>query len=199
MHFDNLQLFALINAPVDPSRWALSLALAAAQGLIWLVPLALSLAWWRADADGRRELLQMLLVALLALGAGQLVTWIWPQPRPFALHLGHQFMAHADDPGFPSDHVTVFWSLAVAALGTRTHRRWAPVLLVLGLLVGWSRVYLGVHFPLDVLGAAPVALVGMLVERLLRRPLAPLWAALLRLDDRLHEQLLRVWGRRRRA
>ncbi|ODV06672.1 MAG: hypothetical protein ABT20_12865 [Rubrivivax sp. SCN 70-15] len=192
-------MFALINAPANPARWTLTLALAVAQGLIWLVPLALSLAWLRGGAETRRELLQMLLVALLALGVGQLVTRFWPQPRPFALHLGHQFMAHADDPGFPSDHVTVFWSLAVAALGTLGCRRWAPVLLVLGLLVGWSRVYLGVHFPLDVLGAAPVALAGVLVERLLRRPLAPLWAALLRLDDGLHEQLLTLWRRRRCA
>lgn len=199
MRPEDLQLYALINAPADPARWTLALALAVAQLLIWLVPLALSLAWLRGGAASRRELLQMLLVALLALGVGQLVTLLWPQPRPFALHLGHQFLAHADDPGFPSDHVTVFWSLAVAALGTRRHLRWAPVLLVLGLLVGWSRVYLGVHFPLDVLGAAPVALVGALVERLLRRPLRPAWLALLRLDDHVHEQVRVVWGRRRRA
>jgi undecaprenyl-diphosphatase len=193
MSLDNLQLFALVNAPAAPAALMLLLARAIAQGLIWLVPPGLALAWLRTDREGRRELLQILFAVLVALGVGQIVTQVWPQPRPFALHLGHQFLAHADDPGLPSDHVTVFWSLAAGASVSRRFRSAALLLFALGLLVGWSRVYLGVHFPFDVLGAAPVATAGLVVERLLRARLCPLLEAVLRVDDRVRPWLRTPW------
>src|ERR671915_376357 len=57
---------------------------------------------------------------------------------------------------FPSGHS------ATAAAGALTlsviYPAFAPLLVVAGLLVILSRVYLGVHFPVDVLGAPPMGL-----------------------------------------
>ncbi len=162
---DNLHLFELINAApgLDPLR--LNLAIALADWLIWLVPVLMIVAWVRGDLPARTELLRMLLATVIALGAAQLIALLWPQPRPFILHLGNQYLAHVPDPGFPSDHVTVLWSLALASFSTRRFALWGFPLLSAGLAVGWSRVFLGVHFPFDVLGAFPVALIGALLAR----------------------------------
>ncbi len=101
------------------------------------------------------------------------------------LHLGTQYLEHSADPGLPSDHVVVFWSLALALLRTRTFGLWGFPMLALGLLVGWSRVYLGVHFPLDVVAALPVAWAATMVVHALRRPLLPLHEWVLQCHDRL--------------
>ena len=132
----------------------------------------------------------LLLAVSVALVLAQIVGLLWPQPRPFALHLGNQYLPHANDPGLPSDHVTVIWTLGLAALATRRFDTLGLPLLAMGLLVGWSRVYLGVHFPFDVLAALPVGLVGVVLARAMRRPLLPAVARLLYLYHRVETRLL---------
>ena len=185
---DNLHLFELINAAPGLGPIRLVLATALAQWAIFLVPLAMALAWVRGDRAARAELLQMLLAALLALGLAQIVVHVWPQPRPFALHLGTQYLQHSTDPGLPSDHVTVFWSLALTALASRRFALWGFPLMTIGLAVGWARVYLGVHFPFDILAAFPVALGGAFAASGLRRPLRPVATWILDLYDHLAER-----------
>ena len=66
------------------------------------------------------------------------------------------------------------FSLAIPLLLSAGSRRWGITLLFLGFAVAWSRIYLGVHFPLDMLGAFGVAafasfLIRMADPRLHRR------------------------------
>ncbi len=127
----------------------------------------------------------MLLAVLIAPGIGQVGGVVWPQPRPAALHLGPQFLSHVADPGLPSDHVTVFWTLALASLPTRQYAVLCFPLLAIGVLVGWCRIYLGVHFAYDVLAALPVAAAAAALATALQRPLAPAFDAVLHGYDRL--------------
>ncbi|MEX8493621.1 phosphatase PAP2 family protein [Sphaerotilus sp.] len=59
---------------------------------------------------------------------------------------------HAPDASFPSDHGTVFSAVSLCLL-LAGEWVWGLAVLMVGMGVAWARVYLGVHFPLDMLGA----------------------------------------------
>ena len=78
-------------------------------------------------------------------------------------------------PAFPSGHAAT--SFAAAIVLSVALPALAPALLILAALVGFSRLYVGVHFPLDVLAGAAlgaaVATALLLLARGLRRSRSP--------------------------
>lgn len=77
-------------------------------------------------------------------------------------------------PSFPSCHASN--SMAVAMVALLRHRRWTAPALAIAVTVGYSRVYVGVHYPSDVLGGMLLgAGIGYAVVRLAR--LLELWLA----------------------
>lgn len=190
------QLFQSLNAPSHPPAALLTAARFAAQDLILVPPLLLIAGWlWRRQAP-RLALVHAALAALLGLVINQVIGLVVFEPRPFVVGIGHQFLAHAADSSFPSDHLTVFWSVAFALLLHRGWRRAGFALVLLGLPVAWARVYLGVHWPVDMLGAALVALTSALLLSLQPALLGAITAALSRVYGKLAGPLItRRWVR----
>ncbi|MBU6503086.1 MAG: undecaprenyl-diphosphatase [Burkholderiales bacterium] len=153
----NHSLFLLINAPAHPGAAVLMLARLSAKYLILLMPLTLLLGWLRGGERIRKLMLEAAICALLALLVAQIIGMVWPHPRPFMIGLGHQFLPHVADSSFPSDHLTLMWSVSFSLLLHVESRAAGALLAILGLPIAWARVYLGVHFPLDMAGAALVA------------------------------------------
>ena len=165
----NRTLFLWLNAPAQPDAFVLALALLAARWLAWLLPLLVVLAWLRGDAVLRRSLLVALAAMALGLLANLAIRWLWPHPRPFMIGLGHQWMPHDASASFPSDHLTLWWAFAFGlALQTRT-RGLGLALALLGLPIAWGRIYVGVHFPIDMVGAMGVAALAVSAARLTQR------------------------------
>ncbi len=71
--------------------------------------------------------------------------------RPFASGLGQQWLPHRVSHGFPSTHASVAFGFATVVVLMRGRLPWALLAVAAAVLVAWSRVYLGLHFPSDVL------------------------------------------------
>ena len=182
----NQGAFLALNARPGTAHGLLPAAQAIANDLIYLVPLILIALWVWGDRRQRSTALEACLIAGLALRAGQLIGLLWPHPRPFLIGVGHTWMAHAPDACLPSDHMTVFSAVGLC-LAFNGEMLLGLALRVIGLVVAWARIYLGVHFPIDMLAAAAVAafmyaLVTPVWQRLgaeqprwLNRPMAGRW------------------------
>ncbi len=170
----NYQLFELINSRAgridlldDLMAWAavwLLLVLAA----LAVVPARLAL-----RPGSRIALARVAASLLLAFVVGQVVARLNHELRPFQSHVVHQLIPHDGGVSLPSDHATAAFALAFA-VGAFLSRRWGLVLIVLATVLGFARIWTGVHYPGDILagaliGAAAVAVV-VFVERLWRKP-----------------------------
>jgi undecaprenyl-diphosphatase len=130
--------------------------------LALLAGLFLGVGRWRS-VSGRRAVAAAGFSALLALGAGQVISHLWERPRPYIAHpnVSHLFIAPSHDPSFPSDHATAAFAIAVAIW--LRHRRAGWLALGLGTIVSVSRVVVGTHYPSDVVGGAIIGTLAALV------------------------------------
>ncbi|MCU6433858.1 phosphatase PAP2 family protein [Undibacterium sp. Jales W-56] len=158
----NQSVFLQINADLTTSNWQLNLAIFIAEYLILAIPLLLIILWCWGNTVQRNLALKACAVALIALGMNQLIIMYWPHPRPFMIGLGHSFIPHAADASFPSDHGTAFASIGLTFLFSSLRSATGWIILAMGALVAWSRIFLGVHFPLDMLGAVLVSCIAWL-------------------------------------
>lgn len=166
----NRTLLELTVASSDLSGGALLFSLALAEWAIFIGPAALVLLWVLGDAQDRRAAVGACLSALLALAVASAISSAYFHPRPFMDGLARNYLHHVADSSFPSDHATVLFALAWSLLltpPTWLKRLWLA-LLVIACAVGWSRIYLGAHYPLDIAGAA---MLGLAAAYALNQPL----------------------------
>ena len=161
----NLFLFSLLNAGAGLHGWRLELGVFAAKWLILLVPIGLTGLWMSGQAGQREAAVRALAATGCALALNAAIGLLWYHARPFAGGVGHNFLYHAPDSSFPSDHGTIMFTVALVLVGTGSTaaRRFGRALLPLALVVAWSRVFLGVHWPLDMVGALGMAVMVTLL------------------------------------
>ncbi len=87
--------------------------------------------------------------------------------RPFVDYNLTQLIPHAAGRSFPSDHATASTAVAIGFLGFTRFKKAGVLLFLLALLIGFARIFAGVHYPVDILGGVLTALVGGLLALIL--------------------------------
>ncbi len=163
--------------------------------------------------ERRAIVLWIVFACLLAYAINLTIEQFINEPRPFITHHVHQLISHPADASFPSDHSA--WSFAVFGLllfglvapisvvlrlrarETGAHQQQSPsssplipvllliVAFVIACTIGVARIYVGVHYPGDILGGAIDGLIAALFITLLRRWLRHPTYAVLRFARKL--------------
>jgi undecaprenyl-diphosphatase len=126
-------------------------------GFIWLTLAVLAVWFWR-----RPVVFPLVLIAYFTSAA---VTDVLKLAVDRARPVDHPLVVEPTTHSFPSGHAATSFACA-ATLAPFAPRQAKPVLYALAAAIAYSRVYVGVHYPLDVLGGAAL---GLLVATALRR------------------------------
>ncbi len=185
----DLSLFERINGLAGHYRLVDDLFVDLARFGPYLLAAAFVVFWlWPAPARVRAQRLLggilAVLAALLALGANQLLGRLWYRPRPFVGHSARLLLPGSHDPSFPSDHAA--FAFAVAVMVLMVSRRLGLAALLLAALAAFARVYVGEHYPADVLAGALVGGVAALLVWRVRDYVAVVFRPVFWIARRVH-------------
>jgi len=131
-------------------------------GLVWLILAGLAAILWRRPAIFGYVLAADAIADVVSRALREAVG----RDRPSVRFPEPKALVHVpNDPSFPSGHASTSFACA-AVLAWLTPMPAVP-LFVLAVLIAFSRVYEGVHYPLDALGGAALGLVVATALRLL--------------------------------
>lgn len=134
-------------------------------GGLSLLGLLLAILWFKKEnqLENRKTVILALLAAGLALAINQIIGAFYFRPRPFTSHMVNLLVDKSIDPSFPSDHSTLGFALAIGVL--LRNRKAGLGLLAVAFFLGLSRIYVGTHYPLDVMGGAATGILGIIAVK----------------------------------
>ena len=126
----------------------------------------------------------MVALVIMVVGNNLILKNIFARPRPFDLdpdtyawwfksYIYPDIVSRPDSFSFPSGHSSS--AFAVAFVAMFYNRKWGFINLVLAILMAFSRVYVEVHYPSDVIAGVVVGLVYALLAAIVVRLCYPLF------------------------
>ncbi|MBB6362519.1 MULTISPECIES: phosphatase PAP2 family protein [Acinetobacter] len=154
----NLYLFHILNVPDQASIWMINYASLIAHDLVYLFLLIFAIAWFRGSYQVKTGIIKAFIFTAITLLMSEVLSAVLNTPRPFVMDVGRTLIEHAPTGSFPSNHMSIFSGIAFAYYFS-PQRDLGRILIWTAWLVAWSRVYVGVHFPIDMLGAFLMAII----------------------------------------
>jgi undecaprenyl-diphosphatase len=161
MTFWDYQLFKYVNGFAGNNRTLDVTMIFIARWGIFLYLLILAWFWLKTEKRTGRRLKLVVrtgLAAVFALIINQAIGLICFRPRPFMVHQVNLLVGQTADASFPSDHTSFAAAFTAALFGKGGGM--AAFLAVFTVVLGISRVYVGVHYPFDIAGGICTGVLG---------------------------------------
>lgn len=155
--------------------WLDILGIVMAEFLIFSLPLIIFLVYFLSKR--RKKLLSVIFKVIFSLilvcVLNYLIGLIFARPRPFTdnkdIYQLAKFFTTTTDYSFPSCHTALAFAMAFVVLFD--WRKFGIILLIPALIVGIGRIFVGIHYPTDILGGILTALISVcLINFVLWKP-----------------------------
>lgn len=165
-HDLNTQIFLLINASEQASKSFISFAIFCAKYLVYVPIIVMSICWFTHPIY-RQLMLKMVICLCFALLITFIIRHLFYSPRPFTIDVGTNYLFHDKTSSLPSQHAVFVWTLFFTAFFNKAQRTKTILylLMIVALLVSWGRIYLGVHWPLDIFIGFIVSIISSLIVK----------------------------------
>ncbi len=156
------QLFALINQFAGKFYWLDKIAIFFTDNAGYVAIAILLIITTVKYKDIKTNLKIWIFYPLLSAAISRLVIAgairaIYFRPRPFLTHTVNQLINHSANEGsFPSGHASFYFALATAIY--LTNKKLGIIYFAIAFLISLSRVFAGVHYPLDILTGAIIGI-----------------------------------------
>ncbi len=148
----NLSIFNAINSLAGRWGWLDGIFIFCAQWLGYLLILFLIILFLKGK--NRRGIIVALISAIIARFVFvEAIRYFVYSPRPFlVLENIHQLVGHDMESSFPSGHASFFFALAMSVYFF--NKKTGLAFLILAGLISIARIFVGIHWPLDILAGA---------------------------------------------
>jgi len=160
----NDRLLLIINGWAGKNDLLDNFMIFSAKYLIYIViVIVLGLLVWLTYKKDWQAVVYFFLALVVSFIVLQLVGLILVDHRPFMDHTLTQLVSHAPGKSFPSDHTTIASAMAFGLLFFTRFKKTGVVVLAVAVLIGFSRIFVGVHYPADIAGGIITALLGVVL------------------------------------
>lgn len=167
---DNFSLFFLIFGASNKNPILDFLMIFGAEYVIYLTFFMMFLFSIKGGVKEKKSLILTLICLPIGVIIVKIIHLFIFQQRPFVTYDFLPLISQGVDASFPSRHTLTMSLIAFPYVYFKS--KWASFLLTLMFWVGISRVYVGVHYPLDILGGILVGIltliIGLQVKKLLK-------------------------------
>lgn len=151
----NMELFRLINNLANENSFFDRVMIFFSKDVPYIfmaiIAIVFILGITKKNSDYRKIAVNTFVITVINLILSCIIGGLYYVDRPFVDNKVNLLFTHVKDASFPSDHATGTMSIA---LGLRKNNKSLSIILtILSVIVGFSRVYVGHHYPMDIIGA----------------------------------------------
>jgi len=159
----NTDIFLKINSWAGQNMWLDRLMIFSANNLGYILVGLVIVVCFLSRSKYREILILSIGSAVMArFGIVTLIRFSYYHPRPFlVLQNVHQLLSHDTESSFPSGHAAFYFALATTLYFY--NKKIGVIALILSGLMGFARVFTGLHWPLDIVTGVVVGVVTALL------------------------------------